>query len=240
MKKTFLFLFSFFCTISLFSCSTNEVVTCYLPKNVTTSNSPLVPGGTLLLNASSTSYSDLQYNWSGPNNFRSNLQNPTINSVTPVMAGEYKLKTNRGICESIESTVIVEINAPNIPCNPVKNTISFGNTPISPLSFTSAYVSHFNDEYKIIASSLQATLRIEFARGVIPSPGIYSICSNCSTVFLEKDEVIINFNYLTYSSAHTGSVYISSSNGKLTAVFCNVFFQQSSFNLDSSASITEN
>ncbi|SNR80354.1 hypothetical protein [Flavobacterium sp. ov086] len=240
MKKTLLFLLPIVFSISLFSCSTNEAVTCYLPSNTTTSNSPLVPGGTLLLNATSTYSPDVSYNWSGPNNFHSNLQNPTINSVLPSMAGEYKLKTNKGICESSESTVMVEINAPNIPCNPVKNTMVFEKLSLGPLKFGSVYSSHVNDDYYITAGSLEATLRIEFASNIIPIPGVYNICSTCPTSFMKSNEVCVSLNYVSYSHANSGLVYISSLNGKLTATFCNVIFEQSPFTLNSSATITEN
>jgi hypothetical protein len=240
MKKTLLFLFTLLCIISLISCSTNEAIICYLPANTITSNSPLVPGATLLLNAESTYNSDVSYNWSGPNNFQSNLQNPIISNVLPSLAGDYKLKTTKGICESSESVILVEINAPNIPCNPTKNTIAFSDNSISPINFGSVYSSHVDDDYYITASSLQASLRIDFAGGVIPTPGIYRICGTCPTSFLERDEVCVTFNYITYSTAHKGLVYISSSNGKLTAVFCNVIFNQDPFTLDSSATLTEN
>ncbi|TPG36332.1 hypothetical protein [Flavobacterium pectinovorum] len=240
MKKTLLFLLPIVCSISLFSCSTNEAITCYLPANVASSNSPLVPGGTLLLNADSAYSSDVSYNWSGPNNFHSNLQNPIINSVTPSMTGEYKLKTNKGICESSESIVVVDINAPNIPCNPVKNTMIFEKAGLGPLTFGSVYSSHVNDDYYITAGSLEATLKIEFASNVIPIPGIYSICSSCPTSFMKSSEVCVSLNYVTFSHANSGLVYVSLVNGKLTATFCNVIFDQSPFTLNSSATITEN
>jgi hypothetical protein len=240
MKKTLLFLLPIVCSISLLSCSTNEAVTCYLPANLTTSNSPLVPGGTLLLNATSGYSSDVSYNWSGPNNFHSNLQNPIIDNVIPSMAGEYKLKTKKGICESPENIVNVEINAPNIPCNPIKNTIVFANSSLGPLTFNSVYSSHVNDDFYITAGSLQATLKIEFASNVIPTPGIYTICSTCPTSFMKSNEVCVSLNYVDFSHANSGLVYISSLNGKLTATFCDVIFEQSPFTLNSSATITEN
>lgn len=238
MKKTLLFLFAFVWVIFLSGCSTNEAITCYLPSVKITSNSPLVPGATLLLTTPTGHESDLKYNWSGPNNFQSNLQNPTITSITTSMAGEYKLKTTKGICESNESSVLVEINAPNIPCNPNKNTIVLSEN--SKIDFNSVYSYKANDEFILTAGSLQADLRIEFARYVTPTPGIYTICSDCPTSSMKSNEVCVSLNYVEYSHARSGSVYISSLNGKLNAIFCNVIFQQSPFTFNSSANITEN
>lgn len=239
MKRKLLFLFVCIGAFSFTRCSTNEAIACYLPSNEITSNSPLVPGGTLLLETTANENFELTYNWSGPNNFKSNLKNPVLSDITTAMAGEYKLKTTKGICESSESSVLVAINAPNIPCNPTKNTMMFEGTTFSPLTFNSVYTTNDGDNFTIEAGTLRADLTIEFARDVKPTPGIYSICSSCPTSFMKNDEVCVSLNYLEFSHARSGSVFISSTNGKLTAVFCNVLFEQSSFKLNSSATITE-
>ncbi|MEL1255637.1 hypothetical protein AAEO57_17730 [Flavobacterium sp. DGU38] len=235
MKKTLLFLFAYVCTITLSGCSTNEAITCYLPANTINSNSPLVPGGTLKLNATDSSL-DTKYNWSGPNNFQSNLQNPVISDITPSMAGEYKLKTTKGICESPESSVIVEINAPNIPCNPDTNTLIINGSSIE---LFSTYTTNYNQNFKFISSSLEASLTIEFASEERPTPGIYTICSDCWHSSMKKNQVWVTLNYADYTSAQGGSVYLSSSNGKLTATFCNVVFKQSVFTFNTSVKLTE-
>lgn len=236
MKKTILFIIAFVCTISLFSCAANESIACYLPDNVPTSNSPLVPGGTLkLMGTSPNSNQDINYNWLGPNNFQSNLQNPIITDITPSMAGVYKLKTIKGICESSESSVIVEINAPNVPCNPDTNTLIFNGDLLNPRE-VSTYSTNYNQNFKIIASNLRDQLTIEFASEERPTPGIYTICSDCPTSFLKKDEVCISYKY-PYQ-AGKGLVYLSSSNGKLTATFCDISFS-SEFKFKISAKLTE-
>ncbi|REG91144.1 immunoglobulin domain-containing protein [Flavobacterium aquicola] len=239
MKKTLPILLLSIFTLSLFSCSTNEAITCYLPDNVISSNSPLVPGGTLNLKAVSTANMDVSYSWSGPNNFQSSLQNPIITNITPAMSGEYKLKTIKGICESSESSVAVEIIAPDIPCNPDANTLVFENDMFSQLDF-STYTTNYNQNFKILSSSLRGSLTIEFASEERPVPGIYSICGECPTSFLKKDQVCVSLNFADYTHAQEGLVYLSSSNGKLTAVFCNVVFSQSVFTFKTSAKITEN
>jgi hypothetical protein len=236
MKKTILFIFVFVCAISLFSCATNEPITCNLPDNVPNSNSPLVPGGTLkLLGTSPNSNLDVNYIWSGPNNFQSNIQNPIISNITASMAGVYKLKTIKGICESSENSVIVEINAPNVPCNPDTNTLIINGDLLNPRE-VSAYSTNYNQNFKIIASSLRDQLTIEFASEERPTPGIYTICSDCPTSFLKKDQVCVSYKY-PYQ-AQEGLVYLSSSNGKLTATFCNINFS-SEFTFKISAKLTE-
>lgn len=238
MKKPLLFLLPFICILSLFSCATNENITCYLPDNTASSNSPLVPGGTLNLKTTSTTNLDVSYSWTGPNNFQSNLQNPIITDITPAMSGEYKLKTIKGICESNESTVVVEISAPNISCNPDTNTLVFEGDMFNPLEF-STYTTNYNQNFKILASSLDGSLTIEFASEEKPVPGIYRICSDCPTSFLEKDQVCVSLNFADYTHAREGLVYLSSSNGKLTATFCNVIFNQSGFTFNTSAKLTD-
>ncbi|WP_374174347.1 hypothetical protein [Flavobacterium tructae] len=239
MKQKLLLLIPSLCTLLFGSCSSTDAVTCYLPTAEISSNSPLVPGATLELETPFNDGFEVKYNWSGPNNFQSNLQNPIIKNVTSAMAGEYTLKTTKGICESIESKLLVEVNTPNIPCTTNKNTIVFTGS-FAPIKFNSVSTSNRTDNFTMTASSSQGDLRIEFANDVKPVPGIYTICNSCPTSFMEKNEVCVSFNYLDLARAREGVVYISSSNGKLTAAFCNVIFKPSSFTLNASTTITEN
>lgn len=237
MKKPLLFLFLFVCTISLFSCATNETITCYLPNNTITSNSPLVPGGSLQLKAVAPSNLEVSYSWSGPNNFQSSLQNPVIKDVTSSMSGVYKLKTIKGICESSESTVDVLISAPNIPCNPDTNTLIFDENLLNPRKVSTS-TTNYNQNFKIKASSLSDQITIEFASEERPTPGIYRICSDCPTSFLEKDQVCVTYKYPIMAT--NGLIYLSSSNGKLTATFCNIpFYYSSGSSFKISAKLTE-
>jgi gliding motility-associated-like protein len=50
------------------------------------------------------------YQWSGPNNFVSSLQNPTIASATAANAGTYSVTATIGQCQSV-ATVIINSNA---------------------------------------------------------------------------------------------------------------------------------
>ena len=50
------------------------------------------------------------YDWSGPNGFSSNLQNPIINSVSVINNGTYSVKTLLDGCESLPSSVEVVVS----------------------------------------------------------------------------------------------------------------------------------
>lgn len=83
------------------------------------SNSPLCEGQTLNL-TSQGGY--VSYQWSGPNGFSSNLQNPSITNVTAANAGTYTVTVNDGT-GSCSSTISVVIN-------PLPTPIINATTPI--------------------------------------------------------------------------------------------------------------
>lgn len=61
------------------------------------------------LNLYATTISSGVYNWTGPNGFTSNDQNPVINDLSPLNNGDYSVKTIEGDCESGISTVNVMV-----------------------------------------------------------------------------------------------------------------------------------
>jgi len=75
------------------------------PTAVALNNSPLCPGATLELNAIGVG----TYSWTGPDDFTSNLQNPTIPNVTAANAGDYivEIEGANGCVGSATTTVIV-------------------------------------------------------------------------------------------------------------------------------------
>jgi gliding motility-associated-like protein len=94
-------------TTGCFSSSTTTVfITPPLVVNLT-SNGPICVGGTLNL----TSNIGNQWQWSGPNSFISNVQNPIINNVNLVNAGTYSvLATAQNGCKGT-SQINVVVNA---------------------------------------------------------------------------------------------------------------------------------
>lgn len=73
------------------------------------SNSPLCEGSTLNLYATANTGST--YDWTGPNGFVSNLQNPSIPNVTTLNAGNYTVTATLNGCTASTSTGVV-INTP--------------------------------------------------------------------------------------------------------------------------------
>ncbi len=238
MKKTVLFSLAYISTIAFFSCSSNESIACYLPPTTVSSNSPLVPGGTLQLNTPSYG-NGTTYLWSGPNNFQSTIQNPSIANVTTAMAGSYQVKAVKGICATPEVASVVEIVAPYIPCSPASNKITFQSSMIpNSVTFNSIISSTSSGNYEIRASGANADLTIEFASSATPTAGIYSINGSCPTSFLSNGQVCVSLNYNNqYSNAHSGSVYLTNENGHLTATFCDLNFQISTITLVASTKV---
>jgi large repetitive protein len=75
---------------------------------IVTSNSPLCSAGTLNLSASSPT-SGVTYNWTGPNTFASNIQNPTITNVSTTASGTYTVTASNATCTSAPGTVSVAV-----------------------------------------------------------------------------------------------------------------------------------
>ena len=75
------------------------------------SDSPVVPGSTLHLTASTVS--EATYAWTGPNGFTSSDQNPTIATVTrSANAGTYSVTATVNGCTSAAGTTSVIVNTP--------------------------------------------------------------------------------------------------------------------------------
>jgi len=111
-------------TVSVGGCTNTSSTVVTVNTNPTPTagnNSPSCPGTTL--NLTSTPAGATNYNWSGPNGFTSNSQNPTISGVTAAAAGMYTVTvTVAGGCTATATTVVT-INA-----NP---TVTAGsNSPI--------------------------------------------------------------------------------------------------------------
>lgn len=82
------------------------------PSSTLSSNSPVCINSTLQLNASGGTV----YNWTGPNGFTSNQQNPTIHNATANNAGIYTCQVSGGACSgTFTVNVVVGDNIAPIP-----------------------------------------------------------------------------------------------------------------------------
>lgn len=75
---------------------------------VASNNSPFCAGNTLNLGASAIS--GAVYNWSGPNGFSSNVQNPVINNAQTVNAGVYTVYATVNGCSGPMGSTTVSVN----------------------------------------------------------------------------------------------------------------------------------
>jgi gliding motility-associated-like protein len=113
----------------------NVVVNPIPSAPLVTANSPLCAGQTLSLTASFTA--GATYNWTGPNSFTSNVQNPTISNITVAGSGTYVVAASIGSCAGPTAAISVTVNS-----TPGTPTIS-SNSPVcagSNLSLTSNFV----------------------------------------------------------------------------------------------------
>lgn len=78
------------------------------PKPLISGNSPLCINDTVFLSASSIS--GAVYQWSGPNGFSSNLQNPQINGISTAATGTYTVSVSRAGCISDTAALFITVN----------------------------------------------------------------------------------------------------------------------------------
>ena len=107
--------------------TTNVVVNPTPAAPVIASNTPLCPGSSLNLTA--TTISGATYAWSGPNGFTSNLQNPSIASVTTAATGIYSAYVTVSGCTSATANTNVVVNpTPATPTAGSNSPVCAGNT----------------------------------------------------------------------------------------------------------------
>lgn len=98
---------------------------------------PVCQGQTLNLQGSGTNVTS--WNWSGPNGFTSNLQNPSISNITASGSGIYTLTATNACGSTMVTTASVSVNSPPtianagpdqvVPCGVTTVTLT-GNTPL--------------------------------------------------------------------------------------------------------------
>lgn len=97
------------------------------PTATAGSNSPVCTGG--FINLTTPTVSGATYSWTGPNNWTSNIQNPSIQNVQSINAGTYSLVVTTPGCGSATATTSVTINTSTINANAGSNSpVCIGNT----------------------------------------------------------------------------------------------------------------
>ncbi|MCZ2223230.1 MAG: PKD domain-containing protein [Chitinophagales bacterium] len=112
------------------SCISNEIASAQItypsaPNTPTiTANSEFCSGNTINLSASSTT-TGVSYEWTGPNGFTSNQQNPSITNATTAASGTYSVTAVLNGCVSTATTKNIVVNlTPNITNSNSNNTTS--------------------------------------------------------------------------------------------------------------------
>ena len=91
--------------------------------NTITNSGPVCQGGTISFSATATTAGTVTYLWSGPNNFSSNVLNPSITNIQQSSSGTYSLTVintfSDGLqCQSTRTTVVAVVPSGTITVTP--------------------------------------------------------------------------------------------------------------------------
>lgn len=158
------------------------------------SNSPLCSGGNLQLNVATVA--GAVYNWTGPQNFQSNNQNPSINGITTAASGTYQLTvTVNGCTSQATSTSIVVNSVPTAPTLSSNSPVCSGNAlqlfaaPVTGATYAwsgpNGFSSNLQNPTVSNASSTQqgnytATVSLNGCTSLPSSPLAVSVVTNAS------------------------------------------------------------
>jgi hypothetical protein len=148
--------------------STVATITPSLGPTTTNYNNPVCIGSTL--NFTATTIPGASYTWSGPNNFFSNIQNPSISNVQASHAGTYYAVATAGNC-STSASVVVTVNP--VPVQPAPITGTFSLLPpqtgvaysIPAVSGATSYTWAFSGTGAAITGQGTNTITVNFACG---------------------------------------------------------------------------
>lgn len=112
--------------------STTVVVNSNSPTPTASNNGPICEGSALNLTASTIA--GATYNWTGPNNFTSNEQNPSIPNATSAASGTYSVTVTVSGCTSSAATTLAAVQS--LPLMSISDvSVSEGNSGTSIATF---------------------------------------------------------------------------------------------------------
>ncbi len=215
----------FFLLISLFiSCQNDETIRCNI-ENPTAEISPTVFSGTTIYLKTPDYYiPNVTFEWTGPNNFHSNEQNPVIPNASAAMSGEYKLIIKKGICitDEVKSTINVITNT--VTCTQESNSSfisnGFGN---SYLYYNTVEIDQ--DNYIAHGGGTDLSINATFLGANKPAIGIYSIIKKSDVLSAGKVKIKnVLFNSSEYN-ALSGNLAVDYDNeGNIIIKYCSVPF----------------
>lgn len=180
------------------------------------SNTPVCAGQTL--NLSTPAVSGVTYNWTGPNSFSSNTQNPSITSVTAAAAGTYSLTTTNTTtgCTSAAGTTTVAINPlPAVPTVGSNSPICTGQT----LNLTAATTtSGATYSWTGPNSFATTTQNPSIASATTAAAGIYSVIAvlnGCQSA-AAPTTVAVNVTPVIFSNSFSNPTTCSGTDGSIS------------------------
>lgn len=225
------------CSVVIFSSCAKMTNDCGERTYTITSNSPVAAGENIQLSVDGGEDVAL-YNWYGPNHFTSHETNPEILNASGFDAGEYTLDiiTKSGCVYKQSHTVTVGNST--AACNPGTNGGELDG--VASISFYSVNSYPTGSSYTIEGNGMNGDMELEFAGASQPVAGVYQIRSIVGD-FYRGDVRIRMVSSNSLWNSHSGNVYVSVNQGKVTATFCDVEFSSPTFyfNTTGSMSITE-
>jgi len=150
-----------------------------LPIAIAGSNSPVCIGSSINLTAQTVIGGT--YSWTGPNGFNSTNQNPTITSAISLDSGNYTLIVSANGCNSIPSTIVVDVVICNSDLSVVKTVNNL--TPLVGSTIVFTIVATNNGPHDATGVVVTDTLQSGYTYvSSTTTTGIYNHLTNLWTI----------------------------------------------------------
>jgi len=212
-RKTFILL----SLLSLLFITCKKQNDCVPPSLTITANASVYEGDALNLAASSDA--GATFSWTGPNNFTSTLQNPSIVNVSAAAGGDYSVTSKVGECEKTKTITVDVLAKPS--CTPTNNTITFFST----MNFSSISCGIFpSGKFEMHGTGLQGDVNIQFYVNPLDKGNfvydLSTVDNNPNNAFIQIDISGVLSNW----QATSGKLYVKIVNNKISATFCSAIF----------------
>ena len=162
---------------------------------------------------------DVEYEWTGPENFWEFDGEVFIAIYNEHYAGTYTVHYTSASSTCIDhiETFTINLNTVTAPCSPTLNHISWGGYD-EPMGLSSSGLGN----YDFGTSSMNTDMNFHFID--LPVSGVYTCVGGGTSDFdMKQNEVIVSltsFNY--YYAAVCSQIYVSVDSGVATISFCNI------------------
>ena len=221
--KLFLILPLLFAVVFMSGCK-DDYYPCEKPNVSVTAVNYIIEGDALRLRAASNT-EGVSYEWIGPNNFKSNEQNPTISNITLSAEGEYIVIAKKNGCLSSAAFDLKVVNKP--PCTPVNNSIVLNGANYTVTNIT---VVPEGTEFITINAKISGASGSDVTVNRIPKnrSGVYLLDPYPSD-FGEVGMIVRENGFSNDWRCSQGVIHVNMTSGKPQVTLCNVDFFQSFF-----------